>query len=209
MNFSSSEFIDIKKLPTGISTELNIQKVIDRIPKGKGKGGGAAASVLWAEVIVAVADCVPEAPSGSPEYAGINYYIVRLLTSNFAEFDPEHTPYTLDTQVIDPTDGRLYTVTADPVVTNMELEPHENLAEWEISEEIKIEFAWGLDGTTPVNLKNVVPRHAVGAIVKIVSRTVGATTRYYLDAGCQNIGEYADRSITIIDGVMHACWRAS
>jgi hypothetical protein len=177
---------------------------------GGGGTAAAASSVQWAEVIVAVADCVPEAPSGSPEYAGISSYIARRLDSQFEEFDPEHAAYTLDTQVIDPTDNRLYTVTADPAITNMALEPHENLDEWEISEEIKIEYAWGLDGTTPVNLKNVVPRYAVGAIVKIISRsiTVGetTTTRYYLDAGCSDMGDYADRTISIIDGKIAAVW---
>lgn len=185
------------------------QKIISL---GGSRGGGGTTKVLWATIIVAVADMVPEAPEGSAEYAGNNFAIARLLTDNYSTFDPEHLPaYTKGQQLIDSFDNRVYTVTAD-VVTNMGLYPHENSGEWALYDEYKIEYAWGRDTDgDEVPLKNIVPRYPVGAIVKLVSREIpeGATTttRHYIDCGTDDVGDYAERTIGYINGKLSALWR--
>jgi hypothetical protein len=175
-----------------------------------GSGGSSTAVELWAKVIVAPTFQDPYAASTSPEYVGNGFYIVRLDSLNYEVWQENHDPpYVEGTPVIDPANNRVYTKKAGEI-QYPSIAPHENATDWEISEEIKIEYALGSGqgDSSEALVKDCVPVFAVGARVRITSRVLaGQTKRYYLDETLLPVGEPEIRTISIVDGKVMAVFQ--
>jgi hypothetical protein len=175
-----------------------------------GSGGTSTASTIWAKVIVAPTFQDPYAASTSPEYVGNGFYIVRLDSLNYEVWQENHDPpYSEGTAVIDPDNNRVYIKKAGEIQFPS-ITPHENATDWEISEEIKIEYALGSGqgDSSEVLVKDCVPVFPVGARVRITSRILAdQTKRYYLDETLLPVGEPEIRTISIVDGKVMAVFQ--
>jgi hypothetical protein len=174
-----------------------------------GSGGGNTATELWAKIIVSPTPQDPYASSDSPEYTG-NPYIVRLDSSNYSQWEENHEPpYTQNTAVVDSSNNRVYIKKAGDI-TYPSLAPHENPADWDLSEEIKIEYALGSgkDDGSEVSVNDCVYVYPVGARVRITSRVLAnQTKRYYLDETLLPVGPLDVRNITMYEGRLTAVYQ--
>ena len=159
--------------------------------------GAAGAETRRAVVIVAPARPDPTAAPGSPEYDGWGYYKLRLLGDTTAAW-VSTTEYIIGSEVIG-SDNLKYISKTSPNVGN---NPVGDAVNWEVSEEIKVEYALGLEATaapypvvTARDLRYCVPWFEPGAIVPITSRVVGANTRYYIDQTFTYCGEPEDSGL--------------
>ena len=176
-----------------INEKIQPPKIICQGNLFKGGGGGGPVSTTWATVIVAPTNPDPEADPESPEYAGINYYICRLLTDTTPAYDGG-TPYLEGDVVIDLAGFKyisLQGTVEDPNIGNL---PEDSPEWWERSEEIKIEEAIGFEDTG-YTLNNFSPRFAVGQVIPIISRVVGETTKWFINMTLIYTGLPADASI--------------
>jgi hypothetical protein len=175
-----------------------------------GSGGGGTAAELWAKIIVAPTFQAPYAASTLPEYVGNGFYIVRLDSSNYQQWQQNHDPpYTTGTAVIDPDNNRVYIKKAGEIQFPS-IAPHANATDWDISEEIKIEYALGSgqDDNSEILVKDCVPVFPVGARVRITSRILAdQTKRYYLDETLLPVGQPEVRTLSIIDGKVMAVFQ--
>jgi hypothetical protein len=175
-----------------------------------GSGGANTATTLWAKIIVAPTFQDPYAASTSPEYVGNGFYIVRIDSINYEQWQENHDPpYSEGTPVIDPDNNRVYIKKAGEI-QYPSIAPHANATDWDISEEIKIEYALGSgqDDSTEILVKDCVPVFAVGAKIRITSRILAdQTKRYYLDETLLPVGDPEIRTISIVDGKVMAVFQ--
>jgi hypothetical protein len=180
----------------------------------KQKPSTAAAAVTSgqrATVIVAPTFQDPYASSGTPEYAGYGYYILRLTDPAGGTWEANHDPaYTLNTQVLDSSNNRVYTMINESGIANPALSPHENPTDWELSEEIKVEFAsclYNRTTETGVAIKDCVPVLPAGYSVKITTfKKSDNTTIYLLDETVSYVGTPEERNITMYEDALTAVY---
>jgi hypothetical protein len=113
------------------------------------------------------------------------------------------------TQVIDTANNRVYIKKAGEI-QYPSIAPHANPTDWDISEEIKIEYALGSGqgDSSEVLVKDCVPVFPVGARVRITSRVLSdQTKRYYLDETFLPVGEPEVRTLSIVDGKVMAVFQ--
>jgi hypothetical protein len=175
-----------------------------------GSGGTSTATTIWAKIIVAPTFQDPYAASTSPEYVGNGFYIVRLDSSNYQQWQENHDPpYTAGTPIIDPDNNRVY-IKKVGEIQYPSIAPHANATDWDICEEIKIEYALGSGqgDNFEILVKDCVPVFPVGARVRITSRILtDQTKRYYLDETLLPVGEPEIRTISIVDGKVMAVFQ--
>ncbi|MFA5291956.1 MAG: hypothetical protein WC496_02865 [Phycisphaerae bacterium] len=167
-------------------------------------GGGSSGSSGVEEAVVVTSLDEPDftVGEGSEGYAGGGFYRVRKKSSVYAEWNPENTPYAKDAYVLYTGNNRVYKVIADPAVTNMALNPAENTAEYELYDEIKIEFVAGFDiEGSEVPIAQTFPIFPVGATIWIRSRKLeDDSTRYLLAHTLTPRGETEDAKAIWADG---------
>jgi hypothetical protein len=126
----------------------------------------------------------PEAASGTTEYAGSGYYILRPDGQSYDEWVTDKDPaYTLNVKATDPFDNRVYIMTNTGGIANPAIAPHLNSTDWTISEEIKIEYAncqYNRTTETGRAIKDCWPVIPIGASVEYTSFTKQDTTVIYL-----------------------------
>jgi len=148
--------------------------------------GASSSTAQLATVVVAPAYEIPE--TATPE---VTYYIVRLITDTTAAYNAV-TGYVIGNAVIAATNGRRYvSLTGTIEVPNVGNEPSVSPTDWEVSEEIKIEYVkyqnFG-DENTPYSLLNCAPQYRVGDEVVITNRVVGENTIWYIDETFTHLG---------------------
>lgn len=176
-----------------------------------GATASAASSGQRATVIVAPTFQDPYASSGTPEYAGYGYYILRLTDPAGGTWEANHDPaYTLNTQVLDSSNNRVYTMINESGIANPAQAPHENPTDWELSEEIKVEFAsclYNRTTETGVAIKDCVPVFAAGYSVKITTfKKSDNTSIYLLDETVSYVGTPEERNIVMYEDALTAVY---
>ena len=152
--------------------------------------GGGTSVFTYATVIRQPTRPDPAAGPSTPEYAGRAYYTLRLTTDGTNIWDDE-TEYGMGAEVLG-SDNRKYTgikiADGTPPQYNVNHDPVTSPEWWEVSEEIKVEYATGLEATAapyPVvaatDLRDCIPWIEPGQIVPITSRIIGGITRWYID----------------------------
>lgn len=136
-------------------------------------GGGGGLSVSWVKIIQMPSYPDPAADDSTPEYAGRAYYICRLLSSDYDPWTASQ-PYLTDAYATYSDD--LYKAKRNNTNARPDISPDD----WELVEEIKIEYAIGSENI-PAKINNCVPWIQSGEIVPIISRTIeGIGTRYFI-----------------------------
>lgn len=217
-SLNSSTFINVKQCGKSKVLELDFNKLLDRIPKHKG-GGMGGEGFLWAVIIDTPTPPNPYAANSSGAYAGQGSYICRLDGAEYAEWESSGAVYTLNSEVVDPFNNRVYIMTNDdsgaPVYPD--IAPHANGTDWTISPEIEIKYVEGYSKEgSEVNIKDVVPWYDKGEKVRIVAKTIqtesgdsgaGEEIRYYLMHTLMAVGEPADRTLAIVNGKVQSVWK--
>lgn len=180
-----------------------------RLQSNGGVSGGG--STNRGIVIVAPTFQDPEAASGTTEYAGSGYYIIRPDGQTYTDWDDTgSTAYTEDQQVTDAFNNRVYTRTAG-AMTYQAIAPHVNTTDWTISEEKKIEYAntqYNRETETGNAIKDCVPVFSIGSSVKYVSFTKSDTSVIYLlDESVAYADTPENRTISMSDGAIHAVFQ--
>jgi hypothetical protein len=202
------EKIIISRTVYNKAAELTKIKELNYTVKQKPSTAPAAvASGQRATVIVAPTFQDPYASSGTPEYAGYGYYILRLTDPAGGTWEANHDPaYTLNTQVLDSSNNRVYTMINESGIANPALAPHENPTDWELSEEIKVEYAsclYNRTTETGVAIKDCVPVFGAGYSVKITTfKKSDNTSIYLLDETVSYVGTPEERNITMYEDAL-------
>lgn len=161
-------------------------------------GSGGNANVLRATVVVAPGFQNPIALDGTPDYAGINYYVLRA--TDVADFVANKSPaYVLNETAVDPADNRVYTMTNSGGISNDGLSPHENSTDWTISDEIKVEYAsclFNRETEEGYSIRDTFPIFQPGDVVRYISFTKSDdSVIYLLDETVSRIGSIEDRGM--------------
>ena len=152
-------------------------------------GGQQGSEILLATVLVAPTYPDKTADPQSPEYNGISYYIVRLLASEYEVWEDDPYEYALNAEVVYPdASGRLY---KSKVAENIGHQPDISPDQWELMEEIKIEYAvdagmW--QGSTGVDVWNNETEYSLNAEVAYPD----LTGWLYKSKIAENIGNQPD-----------------
>ncbi len=154
---------------------------------------GAETTIIYAEVIEAPARPNPTADPDSPEYDGWSHYILRLLTDATATYNAA-THYVIGDACIASNNRRYISKTGTVGSPNVGNDPVGDEVNWEVSEEIKVEYALGLESPAR-NLRYCIPWFEPGAVVPLVSRVVGENTRYYINQTFIYCGEPEDSGL--------------
>ncbi|OHB51767.1 MAG: hypothetical protein A2Y12_01395 [Planctomycetes bacterium GWF2_42_9] len=161
-------------------------------------GGGSAGggdNTLW--VILSKVPDEPNVDAGelTVEYAGNNTYEGRIYGKTYKPWNPTDEPYLKGEIIYYEPNNTTYKVTAEPAVTNMELSPPENTAEYLEFPEILIEH---VEQNESILLKETFPIFQVGDIVRVVSRAVEGEVKYFLAHTLSNRGETETTNIMSI-----------
>ncbi|OHB60686.1 MAG: hypothetical protein A2Y12_04900 [Planctomycetes bacterium GWF2_42_9] len=159
-----------------------------------GSGGGGSSEL---KIILSKVPDEPNVDAGelTVEYPGNNTYEGRIYGKAYTQWNPTDDPYPNGALIYYNVDGLTYKVTASPAVTNMELNPKENTAEYMEFPEIIVEH---VEQNENILLKETFPIFQVGDIVRVVSRTVDNQTKYYLAHTVSNRGETETANIMSI-----------
>ena len=159
-----------------------------------GSGGGGTSEL---KVILTKVPDEPNVDAGelTTEYPGNNTYEGRIYGKAYTQWNPTDDTYLNGSLIYYAVDGLTYKVTASPAVSNMELNPKENTAEYEEFPEIVIEH---VEQNDSILLKETFPIFQVGDIVRVVSRTVDNQTKYFLAHTLSNRGETETANIMSI-----------
>jgi hypothetical protein len=181
------------------------------------KGGGAAPAQpwIWCVVIEAPLPPSPYAAVGTSSYSGSGRYQLRLDGLQYNDW-VDGTTYALNTIVRDNynSQNRIYTMKQTvPANFNSHLAPHENAADWQLTDEqIIVEYAEGTDKEgSEKPIKDCVPVFGVGQKVRVTYRNVTINNetvkRYLLMDTLSYVGTPAERSLTMYEGKLMACFQ--